>query len=128
MIKNGRPYTDENGHVDEELLSDIPEDLQQIVLLWIQDNIRPIKSPNNWHSSYGIKHILQHDTNIYLTNNQFKDAMMQCGYLPVDPDRLNWNFRISEKSPAFTSIEKRTTPQSYIDMLPRVDEFYMTSR
>ena len=68
MIKNGRPYTDENGHVDDELLSDIPEDLQQIVLLWIQDNIRPIKSPNNWHSSYGIKHILQHDTNIYLTN------------------------------------------------------------
>ena len=53
---------------------------------------------------------------------------MQCGFIPVYPDRLNWNFRISEKSPAFTAIEKRTTPQSYIDMLPRVDEFYMTSR
>lgn len=118
MIKNGHPYTNENGYVDDELLSDIPEDHQLIVRLWIKDNIRPIKSGNYWHSSYGIKHILQHDTKIYLTNNQFKDAMMQCGYMPCDPNRLNWNFRISEKSPAFTDIRKRETPQTYLHLLP----------
>lgn len=118
MIKNGRPYTNENGSVDDELLSDIPEDHQEVVLLWIRDNIIPIKSGNFRHSSYGIKHILHHDTNIYLTNNQFKDAMMQCGHNPVDPDKLNWNFRISEMSPAFTPIKKRRTPQSYLHLLP----------
>lgn len=117
MIKDGHPYTNENGYVDDELLSDTPEDHQQIVLQWIHDNIRPIKSANYNHSSYGIKHILQHDTNIYLTNNQFKDAMMRCGHLPVDSDRLNWNFKISEKSPAFTPIENRRTPQSYMKIL-----------
>lgn len=102
MIINGHPYTNENGFIDDSLLSDIPEEQQQIVIHWIHDNIRPIKTVNRCHSSYGIKHILQHDTDIYLTNNQFKDAMMQCGYLPVDPDVLNWNFRISEKSLAFS--------------------------
>ena len=128
MIKNGKPYTNENGYVDDELLSDFPEGIQDIVLLWIHDNIRTSKSVNKCHSSYGIKHILHNDTNIYLTNNQFKDAMMQCGHNPDDPDRLNWNFRISERSPAFTPLEKRKTPQSYLSLLTRVDEYYKQSK
>ncbi len=127
MIKNGHPYTIENGAVDDALLSDVPEDVQQVVLMWIADNIRPIKSGNYNHSSYGMKHILQHDTMIYLTNNQFKDAMMQCGYNPVDENRLNWNYRVSEKSPAFTPIERRKTPQSYLELLQAVHQRWKES-
>lgn len=52
-------------------------------------------------TSYGLKHILEHDTGIYLTNNEFKDAMLICGYEPVNPQELNWTYCISKKSPAF---------------------------
>lgn len=31
------------------------------------------------YTSYGIKHILQSNTGIYLTNNEFKDAILLCG-------------------------------------------------
>ena len=101
MIRNGRPYSIENGFVDDGLITDKPREVQEEVYEWIRDNIIPRKTPNHRHSSYGIKHILQGDSGIYLTNNEFKDAMMRCGFLPVDADELNWIYRISEKSPAF---------------------------
>lgn len=102
MMKNGRPYTNENGWEDSRLITDEPKEIQETVRRWIRENIVPRKTPTMTHSSYGMKHILEHDTGIYLTNNQFKDAMMDCGYMPVDENKLNWNYCISERSPAFT--------------------------
>ena len=46
-------------------------------------------------TSYGMKHILHDDTEVYLTNNQFKDAMLLAGYKPVDPNELNWRYWIA---------------------------------
>ena len=63
--------------------------------------INRIKTPNYEKTSYGLKHILQRDTGLYLTNNEFKDAMLLCGYEPVNPDTINWNYCISKRSPAF---------------------------
>ncbi|MBN4083809.1 hypothetical protein JXZ92_03210 [Mycoplasma sp. CSL10137] len=101
MIINNRPYTNENGYVDDELIADIDEKKQEIVFNWIDENIMPRKTKLETITSYGIKHLLQKDTGIYLTNNQFKDAMMHCGYKPVNPNELNWTYRISKKSKAF---------------------------
>lgn len=101
MIRNGRPYTNENGHEDAGLITDHPQEEQNIVMNWIRENIFPRKTVNFERTSYGVKHLLQWDTNIYLTNNEFKDAMMICGFEPVNPNKLNWMYRISEKSPAF---------------------------
>lgn len=101
MIKNGRPYTNENGWEDKGLVTDKEKDVQDAICRWIRENLFPRKTPNMSHSSYGMKHILEDDIGIYLTNNEFKDAMMICGYKPVDENKLNWNYRISEKSPAF---------------------------
>lgn len=101
MIKNNRPYTNENGWVDDELIIDIDEKEQEIVFNWIDKNIMPRKTELDTRTSYGIKHLLEQDTGIYLTNNQFKDAMMHCGYMPVNPNELNWTYRISKKSKAF---------------------------
>jgi len=67
---------------------------------WIKLNILPRKSPNQRHTSYGLKHIFEHsDSGFYITNGQFKGAMMARGFLPVNKRELNWRFRISEKSP-----------------------------
>ncbi|MCU4706453.1 hypothetical protein [Mycoplasma sp. CSL7503-lung] len=104
MIRNNRPYTNENGWVDDNLITDIKEKEQEIVFNWIYENIIPRKTELKTRTSYGIKHLLQKNTGIYLTNNQFKDAMMHCGYMPVNPNELNWTYRISKKSKAFKTI------------------------
>ncbi len=97
MIKNERPYTIENGTVDAALLTDLDYYDIDRVMGWIQDNILPAKNVLEGWTSYGLKHLLEDDTKQYLTNNQFKDAMILSGYAPVDPDELNWHYRIELK-------------------------------
>lgn len=104
MMLLGRPYTDENGWVDKELITDLPEEKKNACITWIKMNIYPRATKNPSITSYGLKHCLERDTGIYLTNNQFKDAMLECGYEPCDPNELNWHYRISNKSPAFKSM------------------------
>jgi hypothetical protein len=102
MIKNGRLCTPEwdwdgNKSIDDHLITDESEEVQDRVFEWIRNNIVPRKYVNHDHTSYGLKHRLEHDTGIYLSNNAFKDAMMQCGYMPEDPGALNWKFRFSDR-------------------------------
>ena len=99
-IVDGRAYTDG----DTELYTDLASEEQRIVLDWIRRNLRPRKTPLMTRSSYGLKHLLEHDTKIYMTNNQFKDAMLACSLNPVDEHQLNWNYCISKRSPAFTHV------------------------
>ena len=102
MIKNGRPYTCESTYEpDSALITDRPQEVQGAVFAWIHENIKPRKTPLLTRTSYGIKHIMHADNGIYLTNNEFKDAMMICGYKPVNERALNWNYCISKRSPAF---------------------------
>ena len=101
MIKNGRPYSNENGHIDAKLITDRDKKDIALVCDWIDSNIVPRKTPLYDHTSYGLKHIFERDTGLYLTNNEFKDAMLMCGYEPVNPYELNWCYCISARSPAF---------------------------
>ncbi len=96
MIKNGRPYTNENGWEDDSMLVDLSPERQRAVLAWIDDNVKPAHRTNTSQTSYGLKHLLEDDTGIYLTNNQFKDAMWEKGYKPVDPKALNWLYKIKK--------------------------------
>ena len=99
-IVDGRAYTDR----DTDLYTDLPAADQETVLRWIRENLKPRKTPLLSSSSYGLKHVLQHDTRIYMTNNQFKDAMLACGFFPVNERELNWHYCISKRSPAFTHV------------------------
>ena len=106
-IVNGIPITrhydwyNKKTIIDSELLTDLPEQVQEAVLDWIRRNVSPRKTLNKRHTSYGIKHCLQRDLGIYTTNNQFKHAMLLCGYMPENEPELNWIYRISEKSLCF---------------------------
>lgn len=102
MMINGRPYSNENGYIDDSLITSHLQEEIDTVMNWIAENISKRKTPLYGHTSYGIKHLLERDVHIYLTNNEFKDAMLQAGYKPVDPNELNWRYRISKKSKAFT--------------------------
>lgn len=94
MIRNGRPYTNENGWEDNGLVTDRGDDVKNAVDEWIRRNVRAAGKILHGRTSYGMKHLLEHDTGIYLTNNEFKDAMMLAGYPPVNPGELNWRYRI----------------------------------
>ena len=101
MQKNGKPYTNENGYTDSKLLSDMPEDVQGVVLLWIANNIYPRKTPLRGITSYWLKHRLQHDTGVYVTDDVFRNAMMLSGYHPVTQNAASWKYCISRRSPVF---------------------------
>lgn len=101
MIKYGVPYTDENGFKDDRLIKVDPDDCfsdsfkeAMQISKWIKDNILPSSSVNLRYTSYSLKHLLENDIHIYLTNNQFKHAMMLAGYMPEDPNELNWRYCI----------------------------------
>ena len=94
MIRDGRPYSIENGFEDGELISELTYNEIRMVDEWIRKNIRRSRRILTGRTSYGLKHVLQNDTGIYLTNNAFKDAMLLSGYEPVDPNELNWRYRI----------------------------------
>jgi hypothetical protein len=65
---------------------------QAALLEWIRLTIKPVKTvaPS---TSYGIKHTFE-EVGFYISNGQFKGAMLAAGYAPVNPDELNWEFRI----------------------------------
>lgn len=78
-----------------------PEE-QKILLNWILENIRQIRSYNGRHTSYGMKHIFSSSEHgFYIVNGAFKGAMIECGFKVKDRSALNWVFNVSEKSPCF---------------------------
>lgn len=67
---------------------------------WIKDNLQPIKSFNNRHTSYGLKHRFENQGGFYIGNGAFKGAMLDCGFKVKGREELNWQFNISQKSKA----------------------------
>ena len=108
-IYNGHPisvsyWPTKNGReacYDKELFTDLKPEEQRKIIAWISNNIKHRKTPNYRHTSYGLKHIFTRDTGIYVTNNAFKDAMLDCGFEPIDETELNWCYCISQKSNCF---------------------------
>ena len=68
---------------------------------WISSKLKPRKSPNYRLTSYGLKGRAEDDLRFYISNNQFKDAMIMSGYTPAKVNTLNWVFSISQKSELF---------------------------
>lgn len=89
------------------LISDETESVQAAVFNWIRRGLKPRKTPLDLPTSYGLKHVLERQTDIYLTNNAFKDAMLICGYQPADYSELNWRFGVSLRSLALKTDDGR---------------------
>lgn len=81
---------------------ELTSDQQRILKKWVSLNLKPIKSFNNFHSSYKLKHIFEDSTEgFYISNGQFKGAMLACEFKVKDKSKINWHFNISQKSNAF---------------------------
>lgn len=76
----------------------LPIEKQEQLILWCS-NFKPIKSFNQKHSSYGLKHLFeQSEHGFYITNGQLKAALIMTGFKIENIDLLNWHFNISENS------------------------------
>ena len=82
-------------------------------------------------TSYGIKHDFERE-GFYLTNGQFKGAMLAAGYDPEKANELNWTFKIKpvQGPGSHTDPEKfairagQPNHQRYAQMLAKVKEEY----
>ena len=100
-MKDRRLYSNENGYVDDALITNRSKEEIDIVCRWIDMNLFPRITVLDSHASYGLKHILERETGICLTNNEIKDEMQMWGYTPANSNDLNWYYCISKRSPAF---------------------------
>ena len=91
MLKDGRPCTVEGEGVDDALITRHCYNEIAVVGEWIRGNKRKSRQVCS-HTSYFLKHKLEEETGLYLTNNEFKDAMCLAGYKPVNADAVNWLF------------------------------------
>lgn len=89
-IINGHPWSIGCGDPDPSkrgedaaLMSDLSEDVQRQVSDWIFGKLCKRDTHNYDHDSYELKHRIERELGIYLTNNQMKDAMLQEGFRPV---------------------------------------------
>ena len=48
-------------------------------------------------STYGLKHDFERETGIFVTNGEFKGAMLEAGFVAVNKDEINWHFKIKDK-------------------------------
>jgi len=67
---------------------------------WIKLNILPQKTVKKKYASYALKLLFEEsEDGFFIANPQFKEAMLRCGFSPVNKNKLNWDFRVSLKSP-----------------------------
>jgi len=78
----------------------LDEETKSISISWCRKYFMPSETAFKGMSSYGLKHVFEKDTDIYLSNGQFKGAMLLAGFTPKNITDLNWQFYISKNSPA----------------------------
>ncbi|MCI1244835.1 MAG: hypothetical protein LKG11_02705 [Bacilli bacterium] len=98
MLFLGRPYTDENGEIDQALMEEIndPATIGR-VRDWCLKHKHHIKTINWKTSSLDIMKMINEQLGTSLTHNQVKDALVDIDVYPVDPDSYEWHYCLSDK-------------------------------
>jgi len=68
----------------------LDKNTQQKLLDWIDSNLTERKYFNHKITSYGLKHMLP----FYVTNGEFKGAMLKAGFKVLDKTEMNWHFNV----------------------------------
>lgn len=84
----------------EDSFEGMSKENQETLKNWIKKTFTPRKILNKDMSSYGLKHIFErYDKGFYITNDQFKAAMEECGFKGVSASgSINDNYAFSKKS------------------------------
>lgn len=102
-----------------EAYDDLTETEKAALAHWIAQTVCSSRK-YSLRTSYGIKHDFQANRGFYLTNGQFKGAMLKAGFQPKDPNQLNWTFKIK---PCKKS-NPRADPTTY-EILPQHPSWLM---
>lgn len=94
------PLACETGK-DKDHFYDLTKHEKEVAKRWLQANLIGGNTILHGHTSYGMKHVLEKRTGIYMTNNQMKELMLACGFFPAEVDTLNWEFHVKKNSPMF---------------------------
>jgi hypothetical protein len=79
---------------------ELPDIQKKALDNWIMLNIVAQKISTKNYTSYALKNLFEQSPDgFFITNKQFKEAMVRCDFVPVNKNKLNWEFRISLKSP-----------------------------
>lgn len=83
--------------------SDMDDKIRCMTIGWIDKNLKKRKTVNKHRTVYGVKHVLQAQTGIYLTESQFAEALLMCGFQLIRKSRFKYviHINVSEKSSAF---------------------------
>ena len=93
--RQGRSFTNYNPMGDDPAhFLQLREAERTELLDWIERRMLPRKYMNYRHTSYGLKHIYQHESGNYVSNGQFKGAMITAGFVPDDAEALNPSYAI----------------------------------
>lgn len=91
--------------LDTSLVKDLNPKDRSMLFKWLSWHLVSQETPNvNYNSNY-LKVMFENDTNIHLTENQFKNAMLICGFEPTNPKKWLWTFKISKRHLKKASIE-----------------------
>lgn len=90
----------------------LDDDIRKLAQEWIADNFIPTKNVYRGLSSYGLKHCIQADIDLYLTSGQFEYAMINAGFIPTDLGRPFFYFNISKRSRALNLNSKKSRRNS----------------
>lgn len=94
------------GNSPDDFLTLSPDEQKKLLEL-IALYLRPRKTLNTRHSSYGLKHQFERlMPGGYLTNGQMKGAMLAAGYEAGDQQFINWTFNVSEQSPLYEARKR----------------------
>lgn len=83
--------------------SDMDDKIRCMTIGWVDKNLKKRKTVNKHRTVYGVKHVLQAQTGIYLTESQFAEALLMCGFQLIRTSRCKYvmHINVSDKSPAF---------------------------
>jgi hypothetical protein len=100
----------------------LSQEEKEALQYWISRAIQPAPKADEHNSSYGLKHDYERETNVYVSNAQFKGAMLVAGYLPTEKNEQNWQFKIQPTydernfSPDVARQNKRARLSTYRSM------------
>jgi hypothetical protein len=86
----------------------LDNDLQIRLIAFIEANYRKRVTVNKERNSYGMKHDFEKwRLGDYVDNDQFKGAMLICGFLPSNIDNINWNFNVQFHKKNYFNLHQR---------------------
>lgn len=90
-------YSECNNPAEYEKLT---QSEKEQLKMWIDQYIKPhlVKKYNPYRTSYGLKHLFQSKGGFYVTNGQFKGAMLAAGFEPESFKDINWVFKIGKRA------------------------------